>query len=141
MYVAAISNLFSIEDSITEHLKLLTDYKKIYSSPVSEFLNEKNIETPALIIDSNGIISGQSAVRVKHQKIITLWEIGIICPRKEYKTFGGMAVIQLIKHLNGYQADDWINPARLVPEKDKSDPIYNGDIALFPLLFEVEIII
>lgn len=139
--MAIISNLFSIEDNLVAQLELLAEFKAIYHQAITEDLNESNIEMPALLISSKGVLSGSSAVRVKHQKIITLWEIAIACQRENYKTVGGLQIITVIKHLNGYQADDWINPARLVTEKDKSEPVYQGSLALFPLLFEVEIVV
>lgn len=139
--MAAISNLFSIEDSIVTQLGLIAGVSDIYREAVDEGINEQTIATPSLYVISKGILAGQSAVRVKHQKVITLWEIGVCCKKANYKTVGGVKIIEVMGNLNGYQAADWINPARLVPSNDKSEPLYRGSLAYYPLLFEVEIII
>jgi len=139
--MAEFTNLFTIEDAIITQLELIDGLAGFYRDAIDEGINEQNIKTPSVFVISKGILAGQSAVRVKHQKLVTLWEVGLACLREDYKTIGGVKILQIIRQLNGYQADDWINPARLTLETaaERREPLYKGLLAYYPLTFEIEI--
>ncbi len=139
--MAAITNLFSIEDNLAMQLALISDIKEIYREAITEGLSEAINKTPSLCIADRGFLTREDVARVTSPKLTTLWEIGIACKKQDYKAVGGAKTLEVIRVINGFQADDWIKPAKLTPADDKNEPMYKGGLAYYPLLFAIEILI
>lgn len=139
--MAVINNIFDIEDSIATRLEIVTGINEIFRGAVADGLNEETSKPTSLIIRSRGLLAGDHASKVSSQKITTLWEIELVFKKEEYKTSGGTKILEVIRALNGFKADNWISEARLAKEERKNnEPLYGGALVYYPLLFAVEII-
>lgn len=140
-----IINMFDAETLIVDKLSSIIDSKRIFveanaEEVNNEYFDEIEIESDqfAFLVLNGGYQADPSVGKPKQQRLKTLWQVVVVCPKSLYMTVGGVKMIEIMNLLKGVRLSPQYDYMRAVSdERGFNRPDYIVDLAYLPMMFSV----
>jgi len=144
-----ISNLYDTEQLIVDKITPLFGSNMVFIEAESQTLGietftEKDCDgdrVAALVLNA-GFRADPLFGANKKQKLKTLWEVAVVCPRALYKINGGVKLMEVIQLLKGWRVSPEIGTMEVVDdERGFNRPDFVQDLVYLPTMFMVSTVI
>ena len=147
----ALTNMFEAETLICEKLEVIFNKDMIFIEVDLEALSNETFIDKDTDSEKIGVLILNAGFRTDplvgnsrspQQRLKTLWQVVVVCPKDLYKLHGGVKMIEVINLLKGWRVSAEIDKMQLIDdERGFNRPDYNNDLAYLPMMFTVNTIV
>lgn len=137
--MAIITDFLSIETEIITVVEGVMGSGKVKRHPVDGW-GEDNANPPEALVQFLGLGGGAVAAG-KNQKVITMWQIGVVASREDYLNIVGVRMVSIARAMLMHKPPEWIRTAKLMDPRERGVPDSRGSLVFYPMVFEIEIVI
>jgi len=147
----AITNIYEAEDLIVNKISTLFAEDMIFtdadtsqvSNEIFQDIHAAEDQLAVMVLNAGFRADPLVGKKPGKQRLKLLWQVVVVCPLDNYKTIGGVKMMEVAQLLKGYRLSAELGIMELIDdERGFNRPnMEDGQLAYLPMMFIVETVI